>query len=405
MTARGWSVLFSAVVLWLAGRLFGVGELIQLSLVVGTLCLLSLAHVLWGRHHLTVERRLSSQRVHRGQSMRVDLVVSNPHRLQTPLVHLVEELPAPLGTYLFSITVEPRKQRAVSYSLWPERRGLFTLPPPKTFVGDPFGLARRAGSHGSPSTLIVYPRIEELASPEGMGARFLRGSRARRVPAPAGEDFYRIRDYVPGDDRRKVHWKSTARMGSLMVREDESVGLPRVTIFLDDREKSHRVEGQGPTRPATESFEWAVEAAASVVALYSQRQFAMRVTRAAGQDIPLGRGAEQYHRVLEALAVAHPGKGSDVKLRSLSHAGHEGILVAVMGAISPSEARVLAAASRGFEDVIVFVPPSVPGSPDMSASIAFLRTTLRLVHPAPGEALSDAWIRSIWGRSWTGAAI
>lgn len=401
MTARGWSVLSSALALWVAGRLFGIGELIQLSLVVGTLCLLALLHVVWGRHHLTVERRLSTHRVHRGEALRVDLVVSNPHRIQTPLVHLVEDLPPPLGTYQFAITVEPRRERAVSYSLWPEQRGMFTLPPPKTLVGDPFGLARRAGSTGSPSTLIVYPRVEDLASPEGSGARFLRGQRARRVPAPAGEDFYGIRDYVPGDDRRKVHWKSTARMGSLMVREDESVGLPRVTVFLDDREKSHRFEAAAKT----ESFEWAVEAAASVVALYSQRQFAIRFMRAAGQDIPLGRGAEQYHRVLEALALAQPGKGSDSKLRSLSHAGHEGILVAVMGAISYPEARVLAGAIRGFEDVIVFVPPNVPSSTQTEDSIAFLRTTLRLVHPAPDEALSDAWMRSIWRRSWTGAAI
>lgn len=268
MTRRGWSVLGAGFGLWVVGRMLGIGELFQLALVLVMLCLLSLVHVSWGRHHLQVERHLPAVRVHRGSYLGLELSVTNPHRLRTPLVTLIEDLPPPLGTHKFSVTVEPRRQRLISYGLWPDRRGLYTLPPTRTLVGDPFGLARRTGSHGSSSTLIVYPRVEELASPEGSSARLTRGTRSRHLPAAGGEDFYGIRDYVPGDDRRKVHWRSTARTGRLMVREDETTGLPRLAVFVDDRESSHP--------HSDDSFEWVVEAAASIVSLYSKKQYADR---------------------------------------------------------------------------------------------------------------------------------
>ena len=113
-----------------------------------------------------------------------------------------------------------------------------------------------------------------------------------------------MRDYRRGDDLRRVHWRSSARTGELMVRREEQPWQSRATLFLDNRARSHR--GQG----VASSLEAAVSAAASVAMHLSSRGFAVRLVTAAGED-----PANAWHvrdtdlntgSLLEALAVVQP---------------------------------------------------------------------------------------------------
>ena len=87
-----------------------------------------------------------------------------------------------------------------------------------------------------------------------------------------------MREYRRGDDLRRVHWRSSARVGELMVRREEQPWQSRATVFLDNRAGAHR--GQG----IASSLEAAVSAAASIAVHLSQRGFTVRLVTATGED-------------------------------------------------------------------------------------------------------------------------
>jgi uncharacterized protein (DUF58 family) len=124
---------------------------------------------------------------------------------------------------------------------------------------DPLGLVALARPYGATVPVWVYPRVHPLtAVPTGAG-RSLDG---RVDGVPHGSiTFDSLREYVVGDELRRVHWRTSARVGELMVRENVDTSLPRLVVLLDNRATAHpeRVGG------VVESFESACEAAASIV--------------------------------------------------------------------------------------------------------------------------------------------
>ena len=116
---------------------------------------------------------------------------------------------------------------------------------------------------------------------------------ASRVPI--GMDFFGLREYEMGDDLRRVHWRSTARTGELMLRQDEMPWESRSTILLD-------------TRPAThtgESFERAVEVAASLVTASAGAGADLRFLTTGGVEIR-SAGKDRYAQIMEYLAEVAP---------------------------------------------------------------------------------------------------
>ena len=131
------------------------------------------------------------------------------------------------------------------------------LGPLSVRLTDPFGFCRLDRAFTSRHQMIVTPTVEQLpaialkADWSGSG-----DSRSRSVAA-AGEDDVAVREYRHGDELRRVHWRATAKSGSLMVRREEQPWETRCTMLLDTRLTAH-TEG-GPDA----SFERAVSAAAS----------------------------------------------------------------------------------------------------------------------------------------------
>ena len=125
-------------------------------------------------------------------------------------------------------------------------------------MADAFGLVRLGRLVALPGTLVVPPAITPLPW-TAFGGTWLKadGSRASTAAA-AGEDDVVPRAYRDGDELRRVHWRSSARYGELMVRREEQRWRNRATLFLDTRGGAHA--GRGPSS----SFEYAVSAAASI---------------------------------------------------------------------------------------------------------------------------------------------
>ncbi len=196
-------------------------------------------------------------------------------------------------------------------------------------------------SFTSRDALIVTPVVEPLPIVHLGGEWAGSGeSRARSVSA-AGEDDVATREYRHGDDLRRVHWRSTAKQGELMVRREEQPWQSRCTLLLDTRSIAHRGEGM------TSSFEWAVSAAASVGVHLSRRGYAVRLVLDTGATIASashdpGLGIGQFEgALLDALAVVQPSGVDTIRTaaESLRRGGGDGLVVAVLGAMRTDEAQ------------------------------------------------------------------
>jgi uncharacterized protein (DUF58 family) len=148
-----------------------------------------------------------------------------------------------------------------------------------------------------------------------------------------------VREYRRGDDLRRVHWRSSARVGELMVRREEQPWESRATLFLDNRVGAHR--GQG----IASSLEAAVSAAASIAVHMSKRGFTVRLVTAGGED-----RANDWHTrgtdsntgpLLEALAVVQPLPRPSLDSSWLTEGGGGGLLVAVLGHVDQRDVPVL----------------------------------------------------------------
>ena len=258
VTARGLGVAAAAVVLLGAGFRFGYPDLALLGAAAGVAMVCGGAFAAW-RPRLSVDRVADPDRVARGEPARMTLTVRNISRLRAADLIAADRcggrtVPVPL------LRLRPGRDTTVDYAVPTHRRGVVPIGPLRVTRGDPLGLLSMARTHGDVSTVWVHPRIHALhAVPAGM-ARSLDG-RIDKVPHGT-ITFDSLREYVVGDELRRVHWRSSAKVGELMVREQLDTSEPTIVVLLDDRSAVHPRASDG----VAESFEAACEAAASVIA-------------------------------------------------------------------------------------------------------------------------------------------
>ncbi|MFD6568872.1 DUF58 domain-containing protein [Micromonospora profundi] len=257
ITARGVGLLVAAAVLLGVGFRFAYPELTVLGAAAGAAVGYAVLTAAW-RPRLLVTRSADPDRVARGDPASMTLTVRNGGRLRSANL-LAEDrcgersVPVPL------LRLRPGRDTEVRYDVPTHRRGVVPVGPLRVTRRDPLGLVALARPYGGTTPVWVHPRIHPLtAVPTGAG-RSLDG---RVDGVPHGSiTFNSLREYVVGDELRRVHWRTSARIGELMVRENVDTSLPRLVVLLDNRAVAHpdRVDG------VAESFESACEAAASVV--------------------------------------------------------------------------------------------------------------------------------------------
>jgi uncharacterized protein (DUF58 family) len=163
------------------------------------------------------------------------------------------------------VRLRPGKVTTVAYGVPTRRRGVIDIGPLEVSRRDPLALVGVVRRYGGQNKVWVRPRVHVItAVPVGL-SRSMDG-RIDRVPH-GSITFAALREYVMGDDLRHVHWRTSARVGELMVREHVDTSLPRIVILLDDRAEAHLPDGGG----GESTFEAACEGAASVlVAAYRE---------------------------------------------------------------------------------------------------------------------------------------
>lgn len=395
-TRRGWSALGAGLAFWIAARFIGSDDLHMVAVGLTVLPCLAALFVLWNRVRLDIHRHLSTPRVHAGARVVVSIDITNQGSMTTPFLLLQDELPPALGkpARLVVAGVPPGSRQRVSYSVATRHRGRYTIGPLSISISDPFGLARVRMLTSATNGLIVYPAVEQLeAWTLGMQGAGTGESTVRHLFRSAAE-FYTMREYITGDDLRRIHWPSVARTGHLMIRQDESNRRSMATIFLDNRSGAMGAA-------ASPGFEKGVSAAASIGRLLIQAGFAVHLVTLDGEPRPVSETA-----LLEALSsvttVRAAGIGESlIKLRSAARADTSLVLVT-----APPQGPELAAMTRigsGFgRKLAVFVHPTTPsGLPEaarveMETRASVARGTLmhggwEVFVISPDGRLADLW--------------
>jgi uncharacterized protein (DUF58 family) len=360
-TARGWLTVGMGAVMWAVGIGFGAGALQQLGFALVALVGIAVVVVRVGGHDVEVTRAVTPTRARAGAPVTIRLELHNRGHRPAPLVLVEDRLPPRLRTSArFALYgVESEGSRRAEVVVRPPRRGRYEIGPLSLSFVDPFGLARVAMEEASLTELLVQPRVETLSLPPDPGDRSSVTSSALRHPSGArGEDFYTLREYAEGDDLRKIHWPSTAKLDAIMIRQEETPWHTRATVLLDDRAIAHAGTGDAS------SFERAVEAAASVVDLYHRSGYGYRVLGVGQADVGSARGGDHYNRCLDILAgIEQQGTSTEdglaVRLAELEEAGGpEAVLVVVAGTLSPMDAAALSRCRRRFRHVTVVSFPA-----------------------------------------------
>ncbi len=391
LTTRGRCLLSAGAALTVCALLLGQRDLLRAAVFLLALPLAATAVVARTRYRLACTRSLDPDRVEVGSPTDVRLRLDNVSRLPSGVLRMEDALPYALGARPRFVLdrVEPHGVRDVTYSVSSPARGHVTIGPLSVRMADPFGLCELTRSFAGSDQLVVTPVVVPL--PAGLlGGYWVGGGEtASRATAAAGSDDVSTREYRHGDDLRKVHWRSTARTGELMVRREEQPFRSRATLLLDTRARAHRGDGPGS------SFEWAVSAVASIgVGLLRS---GVAVTLLTTDDavllpagVPLTEGL-----LLDLLAAVGTSRhaGLDHVVERLRR-GVDGTLVAVLGACEPSAAEQLARLRTGGGacTALLLDTPSWLGSPGpRDTAVVLADAGWRVLPVAHGSALAQAW--------------
>ncbi|MDQ0745580.1 hypothetical protein QFZ62_002888 [Clavibacter sp. B3I6] len=229
VTPLGRVVAVAAVVAGAAGYALGWRELVAVAWTAAALWVVALLHLV-GSAGVEVTLRLPRDRVVAGERAPATVAVRNPLRRRA--VGLTVEVP--VGSGLAEIHV-PSLGHGHSHEdvfvVPTSRRGVIPLGPARIVRGDPIGLVRRESAEAAATRLLVHPRTLAMPSTSTGFVRDLEG-RATRDLTDSDVSFQSLREYVPGDAVRHIHWRSTAKTGVPMVRRFEETRRSHIMVAL-----------------------------------------------------------------------------------------------------------------------------------------------------------------------------
>jgi uncharacterized protein (DUF58 family) len=352
LTTRGRAFVSSGITAVLCSFLLGLEDLARVGALLVAVPMLSAVVTTRGRHKLGLARTVEPPQVSVGQVAHVDLQLSNEGRAPTGLLLVEEQVPYALGVRpRFVIDrMGPRWRRSVRYAVRSELRGRYTLGPMTVRVNDPFGLVAFVRSFQSSAHLVVTPEVVPLPAIPLAGTYSGTGEHRPRSFAGGSAEDVTTREYRHGDDLRRVHWRSSAHAGELMVRREEQPWESRATLLIDNRRQVHRGTG------TASSLEHAVTIAASIGSHLAQRGFEVDLVSASGHLVSHGRETRSDRTaLLEALAVLQESPRTHFGSEALTALTQGGLVIGVLGDLSENDLDVLARVKRPAEPPLALV--------------------------------------------------
>lgn len=327
LTRSGLGAVLTALVLAVLGVVWDYEELVIVAVGIGLLVLMAIV-VARRRLRARVERRIGTSRVPRGDPVRVTYRVRNDTSYRSGRATVIDRCDG----QAVEVGVDPVAANDVAdvvSTLPTRRRGVFELGPLDISKIDPFFLAagRWRNEEEHPTSVTVHPKVYDLVGPQGSSRVVENESIVRRAAADPMSGFVSMREYVAGDDPRLIHWPTTARTGTLMVREHVEVRRPEFTIVLD----------ASNTVAAEDDFEEMVDVAATLAvhALRTGLDVVVRTTNRAfaGRPTPLVNEGE----VLDLLTPVRQAGNDPLAVGALFTNGfdHTSVLL-VTGPDGPS---------------------------------------------------------------------
>jgi uncharacterized protein (DUF58 family) len=293
---------------------------------------------------LAVTRR-PPPRVWASEPFLMEVVIENQKPKRASYSIEVEDLvgevghTTPLDKRCYFLKIPEGKSQRTSYRHTFVRRGKHVLTGYRLATKFPFALFRKSRDVDAPLELVVYP--QRVAVPRPPPRAHVRGDATANRLGRRGE-FFGLRERRTGDDRRDVHWKSSARTGRLLVREYEDELARRVAIGVDNAlpQDVRDAVTDGALAPDAEAqvnaVERAISVAASLASTYLEAGWTVEIV-ARGASVPMGMGRMHETRILRALALL-PYASQDDAFAPIA-ARVESVLVAPAGVIAANRPR------------------------------------------------------------------
>ena len=388
LTTRGRSFIAAGVTAIACAFVLGERDLLRAGVLILTLPMLSALVVSRTRYRLSCTRRAEPSRLPVGHEAQVGIVLQNVSRLPTGILLVEDQVPYTLGDRARFVVdrIEAGGGREMVYRIRADVRGRYQVGPLLVRLADPFGLVELARSFTTSSRLTVTPPIVPLPHGRLTGSWTGGGDSRARTISTAGEDDVAPREYRHGDDLRRVHWRSTARRGELMVRREEQQWQSRGTLFLDTRRVAHWGDG------AASSFEQAVSVAASIGVQLGREGLGLRYVTDEGEAFAPATAFEGA--LLDSLAVARTSTGRSLRaglaaLRTAARDG-DGLVVGVFGRLTAEDVQDVARSRHGTATCVAVLVGDEEHAAARAASV--LRASgWRVLTIDTAAALAAAW--------------
>lgn len=349
MRTAGWVALVVGIVVLIVGLVAGWQEFLLVGVVAIVLVGIALLFTI-GKPRLRVAMEVSDRSVVVGERADGRLLVQT----QPGKRHLGSRLDLPVGKEKASFWMPMMaggSAREFRFRIPTHRRGHIVVGPANSVQGDPFGLAGRETHWTGETEVFVHPRTVRLPGRQLGFVHDLEGHASPNLSA-SDMNFHALRPYVAGDDRRHVHWKSSARVGELMVRQFEESRMSKVLVALDTGQQSYIDEDE---------FETAVSVAASIAmqSLLGDSQLAMATSKdelaAISPTVALD----------ELSLVEQTSRGGIADLAYTSSRANHGASIVVLITGSTATLRDLRLASSRFDVDVRFIGIRVAAGEDV----------------------------------------
>ena len=396
---RAWLFILTGIICLVLGLTTGRKMFYNVVYLSGLVLALSLAWTWASISSVRIARRTRSRRSAVGKVAEESFTVTNTGFLPKVWLEVRDHsnLPAHYVSQVMN-ALAPRRSRHWAVRTICRRRGQYTLGPLTLSCGDPLGLFQFTRELRATSSMVVYPAVIPIPSFVPPLGQLPGGDAVRQRTHYITTNVSGVRDYAPGDSFNRIHWRSTARRGRLIVKEFELDPTADIWIVPDmhgavqsslpfpeaEPEDPWFAVLRGKKRPdidldpATEEYIVAVTASVTQHFIHKDRAVGMAVYGQAREVLQPDRGHRQLTKILETLALIR-AQGDVSMTQALLAEGERlgrGITLVL---VTPSLDRGWIAAARdlmrrGVRIVAVVVDPSsFGGEGDATAAIAELQ--------------------------------